>query len=118
MWDGFNKRKFPRLHLSCEVVIHPQGKEKAIKAQTENLGVGGVCVILPEPLERFDRCQVAIELKDGEPPVRCQGRSVWVIQSREFKAKQRNFDTGIEFLDVDEFSRQRLMAYLTKPQKG
>lgn len=118
MWDGFNKRKFPRLHLNCEVIIHPQGKEKALRTQTENLGLGGVCVNLSEPLERFDRCQVSIELKDGEPPVHCQGRSVWVIQNREFNSKKKTFDTGIEFLDVDEFSRQRLTAYLIKPKKN
>ena len=35
MWDGFNKRKFPRLNLDCEIVIHLKGQEKAIPVKTE-----------------------------------------------------------------------------------
>ena len=117
LWDGFNKRKFPRLHLTCEVAIQPVGKQKTFTASTEDVGMGGVSVLLSEPLERFDRCKISLELKDGEPPVQCTGRSVWVIPSQERKSAKRNFDTGLEFLDMDEFSRKRLQAFLTPPSK-
>ena len=112
LWDGFNKRKFPRLHLTCEVAIQPVGKQKAFTASTEDVGMGGVSVMLPEPLERFDRCRISLELKDGEPPVQCTGRSVWVIPSQERKSARKNFDTGLEFLDMDEFSRKRLYGFI------
>lgn len=115
MWDGFNKRKFPRIHLTCEVLIQPVGKPKTFKATTEDIGMGGVSVMIDEPLERFDRCKISIELKDGNPPVQCTGRSVWVIPSQDIKTSKKNFDTGIEFLDIDEFSRKRLNAFLTRP---
>jgi len=114
MWDGFNKRKFPRLHLSCEVVIHVQDKPKAYKSTTENVGMGGVAVMLEEPLQRFERCKISIELKDGEPPLQCTGRSVWVIPSGEVRSTKKHYDTGIEFLDITDFSRQRLQAFLTR----
>lgn len=114
MWDGFNKRKFPRLHLTCEVVIYPQGKSKSYQATTENVGMGGVCVMLDEPMQRFDRCKVSLELKDGEPPVQCSGRSVWVVPSGQVHSSKKNYDTGIEFLDIDDFSRQRLQSFLTR----
>ena len=66
LWDGFNKRKFPRLHLTCEVAIQPVGKQKAFTASTEDVGMGGVSVLLPEPLERFDRCnKTAFHLRLG-----------------------------------------------------
>jgi c-di-GMP-binding flagellar brake protein YcgR len=118
VWDGFNKRKFPRLHLTCEVVVRPQGKELAIKTTTENVGMGGICVMLEQPLERFDRCKVVLELKDGEPPVQCSGRSVWIVPHRDIKTSRTLYDTGIEFLDIDDFSRQRLQAFLVQPKKG
>jgi len=73
--------------------------------------------MLPEPLERFDRCKISLELKDGEPPVQCTGRSVWVIPSQDRKSTKKNFDTGFEFLDMDEFSRKRLKAFITPPTK-
>jgi c-di-GMP-binding flagellar brake protein YcgR len=117
LWDGFNKRKFPRLHLTCEVQIHPLGKQKSFVASTEDVGMGGVSVMLPEPMERFDRCKISLELKDGDPPVQCTGRSVWVIPSQDRKSSRKNFDTGLEFLDMDEFSRKRLHAFITPPIK-
>ena len=115
LWDGFNKRKFPRIHLTCEVAIQPQGKPKTLMATTEDIGMGGVSVMLEEALERFERCKISIELKDGETPVQCTGRSVWVIPSQDVKSSKKNFDTGIEFLDIDEFSRKRLHSFLTRP---
>lgn len=117
LWDGFNKRKFPRLHLTCEVLIQALSKNKAFKATTEDIGLGGVSVMLEEPLERFDRCKISLELKDGEPPVQITGRSVWVIPSRDPRSTKKSFDTGIEFLDVDEFSRKRLQSFLTPSKK-
>lgn len=117
MWDGFNKRKFQRIHLTCEVVIQPQKKAKSLTATTEDIGMGGVSVMLDEALERFDRCKISLELKDGEAPIRCTGRSVWVIPSHDLKASKKQFDTGIEFLDIDEFSRKRLQAFLMRPMK-
>ena len=119
LWDGFNKRKFPRLHLTCEVAIQPLGKQKAYTATTEDVGLGGVSVMLPEPLERFDRCKISLELKDGEAPVQCMGRSVWVIPSQDRKSAKKNFDTGFEFLDMDEISRKRLQTFITpRPKKS
>ena len=117
LWDGFNKRKFPRLHLPCEVAIQPVGKQKSYTASTEDVGMGGVSVMLPEPLERFDRCKISLELKDGEPPVRCTGRSVWVIPSQDRKSSKKNFDTGLEFLDLDELARKRLRAFIAPLSK-
>lgn len=119
MWDGFNKRKFPRIHLTCEVSIQPRAKARTFKGITDDVGMGGVSVLLEEPLERFDRCRITLELKDGNPPVQCAGRSVWVIPSQDMKTSKKCFDTGIEFLDMDEFSRKRLYSFLTRPaQKG
>ncbi len=117
LWDGFNKRKFPRLHLTCEVSVQPLGKPKVFTASTEDVGMGGVSVMLPEPLERFGRCKISLELKDGEPPVQCTGRSMWVIPSQDRRSAKRNFDTGFEFLDMDEFSRKRLQAFLAPLSK-
>ncbi len=117
IWDGFNKRKFQRVHLTCDVVVRPQGKAKVYKAVTEDVGMGGVSVMLEDALERFDRCSISLELKDGEPPVQCAGRSVWVIPSGNARSTKKAYDTGIEFLEIDEFSRKRLQSFLTPPVK-
>ncbi|OQA57407.1 MAG: PilZ domain protein [Candidatus Omnitrophica bacterium ADurb.Bin277] len=114
MWDGFNKRKFRRLHLNCEIVLRPQGKEKLIKAVTEDVGLGGVSVMLDQPIERFHKCQITLDLKDGASPIQCAGRGVWVVPSRDLRSSKKTYDTGIEFLDLDELSRQRLQLFLAQ----
>ena len=46
-WDGLNRRKFPRVIYPCLVVIQ-NGKvddRDVILTHTENIGIGGVCVI-------------------------------------------------------------------------
>ena len=115
LWDGFNKRKFPRLHLTCEVSVQPLTKVKTYKATTEDVGMGGLSVMLGEPLERFERCRISLELKDGAPPIQCTSRSVWVIPSQDIRSSKKNFDIGLEFIDMDEFSRKRLKSFLTQP---
>ena len=112
MWDGFNKRKFPRLKLDCEIVIYPKGQEKALQATTENVGLGGVSAILEEPLERFENCKVKIDLKDEEIPIQCSGKVVWIITSRDLISSKETFDTGIEFMDIDQAAREKLKTFL------
>lgn len=117
LWDGFNKRKFPRLHLTCQVAIQPIGHQKPMTASSEDVGLGGVSVMLDEPLERFERCKISLELLDGKPPIQCIGRSVWVVPSQNLKSAKKNFDIGFEFMDMDDSSRKRLQAFITPPLK-
>ena len=101
MWDGFNKRKFPRINVRCEIRIQPE-VQPPISAETENLGVGGVCVILNVPLERFSRCHIRLELDEKSSPIQCDGKVSWIVPTRSAKDKKKKcFDTGIEFEGLD-----------------
>jgi Tfp pilus assembly protein PilZ len=113
MWDGFNKRKFPRLALRCEIRIHASQEPQPLVAMTENLGVGGVCVILNKPLERFEKCRIRIELGSGKTEVlECGGRVVWTVPTRVLKDARKHFDTGIEFTDLDAASLDRIRNFI------
>lgn len=119
MWDGFNKRKFPRLNLRCEIVIHPNDKTPPLVRLTENVGSGGVCVMLDKPLERFSHCQVRIELEEKLPPIECRGRIVWNVPVTKPKSKNPNFDTGIEFVDLQPESLGALKKFIrARTQSG
>lgn len=112
MWDGFNKRKFPRISLDCQVSVAPQGsKEKLLKSKTENLGAGGVCLISEEEVSRFDRCHFKIQLPDAQP-IDGKGKVVWVIPRKLAKATQKSYDVGIEFTEFDSDGQKRLIQYL------
>ena len=50
-WDGLDRRKFPRISYPCLVVVRKDEDDKEVfLTHTENLGVGGVCVILKKGL--------------------------------------------------------------------
>ena len=94
MWQGVDKRRFPRVHYPCEVAVIRKGQKEKISTYTENIGVGGICVILKKEMDRFFLVELVVYLKNGHPPIECDGRVVWVVKSRE------EFDTGIEFVNI------------------
>ena len=112
MWDGFDKRKFPRLKLNCQIEIQPQAKKAPAVTVTENVGVGGVCVIQNQPLERFSLCRLRLELQPNLPFIDCTGKVVWIIERREPMPRERRFDTGIEFVDIASADRERIRAFI------
>ena len=56
-WDGFNRRKFPRVNYPCLVVLNVriEETESVILSHTENIGIGGVCVILKQNVKTVCR---------------------------------------------------------------
>lgn len=112
MWDGFNKRKFPRINLCCELTIGHQPKEQVLKVQTENLGAGGVCVILEKHLERFSTVFIRLELDPNLPWIECLGKVVWCVPSHGAKSGKECFDTGIEFVGLQPAQQDLIRSYV------
>jgi c-di-GMP-binding flagellar brake protein YcgR len=113
MWDGFDKRKFPRLNLRCELVLsNPSPTSQVLRTQTENVGAGGICVILEKSLERFSVLSVRLELDPHLPWIECAGKVVWSVPSRDRASKKENFDTGIEFLNLEPAQQDLIRHYV------
>ncbi len=113
MWDGFNKRKFPRLNLQCEITIEPpEPNMSPIVAITENLGEGGVCVMQDLPLERFSRCHLRLEWDKKQPRIECAGKVVWIIPRRDPSDQKLRYDTGIEFQEMKPEDREKIRAFI------
>ena len=110
-WAGLNRRKFPRVNYPCLVVIRNGGESKneALLTHTENVGVGGVCIILKRPLKMFCPVEVELDLLDLKEHVKCKGKVVWNVQRKgELSRKPLFYDTGIEFVDLIQKDYQRL----------
>ena len=109
-WDGLNRRKFPRVNYPCLVVLnHHKGVNDVILTHTENIGIGGVCLIVNREIKNFLPVEVEIDLMDTENHIKCQGRVVWSIQRKSDERKKPLFyDTGIEFNIIEEVDRLRL----------
>ncbi len=110
-WDGLNRRKFPRVIYPCLVVIQ-NGEvhtRDVILTHTENIGIGGVCVILKTDLKMFSHVDLELDLLDLENHIRCQGKVVWNVQRKDnAKDKPLFYDIGIEFEDLDVKEQERL----------
>ncbi len=112
MWDGFNQRKFPRVSLQCEILIQSADSGAPIPAVTENVGAGGVCVILDKSLERFSKCRVKLHLDEKDPAIDCEGKVVWAVPTQELKSSQTRFDTGIQFVELESSGSQRIREFI------
>lgn len=112
MWNGIDKRKFPRIHCNCIIRITKKGSDKTIATRTENIGEGGVCVVLAEDLGLFHGVSLELDMEDGiTSNIKCNATIVWVVKKRkpdEMSATQQ-YDTGIEFVDIDDSGKERIL---------
>jgi Tfp pilus assembly protein PilZ len=121
-WDGLNRRKFPRVNYPCLVVIKNGEKDRdAILAHTENVGVGGICVILKQNIPMFSTVDIELDLLDLGNHIQCPGKVVWNVQRRPDSGKKPLFyDIGLEFngLSDQDYARlQNIVDRLVKLRK-
>ena len=110
MWDGIDRRRFPRAHYKCLIRIMKREKSRPIATYTENIGAGGLCVIVNENLGLFQGVSLELDLEDtAGSRIACTGTVVWVVRKREAGEKPKElYDTGIEFIDIKEEDRKRI----------
>ena len=119
MWNGINRRKFPRANYECLIVIKKRAAPKTISTQTENVGAGGICVIIKDDLGLFQGVDIELFLDDGKGPIKCGGTIVWVVKKTDSKHKGvRLFDTGIELVDIRPEDRDRASEVVEKILKN
>ena len=112
MWDGFNKRKFPRIDLRCEVILRDRPQGRILQGRTENVGAGGICVMLEELLERFSLVTLRLELDPHLPWVESLGKVVWIVPSQEVASGKKSYDTGVEFVNMDPGHQELIRSYV------
>ena len=122
-WEGLNRRKFPRVNYPCLVVIRNNSdrdeKSNVILTHTDNVGVGGVCVVLKQNVKIFSEVELELDLLDLGDHICCKGKVVWNVQrEKEAEEKPLFYDIGIEFVDLVEADRSRLAAIVNRLVKN
>ncbi len=111
-WEGLNRRKFPRVNYPCLVVIRNNdegSKDNVILTHTDNVGIGGVCVVLKKDVKMFSEVELELDLLDLGEHVCCNGKVVWNVQrQREADEKPLFFDIGVEFINIAADDKKRL----------
>ncbi|NTV30019.1 MAG: PilZ domain-containing protein [Candidatus Omnitrophica bacterium] len=90
-------------------IVHKDGAPSTLLTHTENVSLGGVCVIVRRHLEMFMPISVEMDLLDCEDTLVCNGKVVWTVRRKATEEFKPSFyDTGIEFTDMDESGKARL----------
>ncbi|MFC1577044.1 PilZ domain-containing protein [Candidatus Omnitrophota bacterium] len=115
MWNGIDRRRFPRANYNCLISIKRRLTSKSISTDTENIGAGGICVIIKDSLGLFQGVDLELSLEDGSPAIKCGGTVVWLVKKSDPKKKGTHvFDTGIEFIDIRPEDSERITGIVDK----
>lgn len=116
-WTGMNRRKFPRANYPCLLIVRKNhsSSPEAMLTHTENIGIGGVCVILKKDLRMFTPVELELDLLDTQRHIKCEGKIVWVVKRREdASTKPAYYDTGIEFTNLSKDDEKRIDAIIQR----
>ena len=109
MWEGINQRQFPRANYKCRISISGEESGGGIQGVTENIGAGGVCLVLGKRLELFESVSLELFLDKEVSPLVCQGSVVWVVKKHPaVETEPVTYDTGVEFHDVPDAVRAQM----------
>lgn len=108
MWDGINNRKFPRIAAQFDADVKIDGTTDHISTITENVGAGGVAIVLDTKLQKFAQVNLRLDINDEKEPISCNGRVVWIIEKRTFGVPKSSYDIGIEFVDLEDGDKSRI----------
>jgi len=113
MWETFDKRKFPRLNVKCDVLVKEQSSPEVFSTETENIGVGGICVYLDKSLTTYSSVSVKLDLEyNGFAPIECVGKVVWCIKNKTLNQDKTRFDVGIEFQNIKPEDRDSIRKFI------
>lgn len=115
-WDGLDRRKFPRANYPCLIIIrHNHAGPEAMLTHTENIGIGGVCIILKRGLKLFTPVEIELDLLDAGSHIKCEGKIVWSVQRKNTEEKKPSFyDIGVEFSNINMKDQQRINEIVSR----
>ena len=109
IWEGVDKREFPRVSYRCLIKVKDHGRDETFETHTENIGAGGLCVVLSKEFDLFKTASIELFVEENGDPISCKGTIVWVIRRRDTNGpKDFIYDIGVEFTDISEENRQRI----------
>lgn len=107
---GAERRKFVRANFPCKITIFTPTKH-TLSTHTENIGAGGVRIIIEEKIDISSMVNLSIYL--DKEPIRCKGRIVWVVEKKTpFSGNAFFYDTGIEFYEINDDDRRLVKTFV------
>ena len=111
-WDGQERRKFPRAAFPCKIIVNHLNK--IIVAQTENIGKGGVKILLEKELQHSSLVALELELVKGKP-IKCEGTVIWVRKITHLLRKEITmYSIGIMFTNISHADREYIKNFVDR----
>lgn len=115
-WDGKERRKDLRCEKCCDAQYHINpDSDKRVSAQSENISVGGVKLVLDELLSKGTPLTVDIAVSDEQKPITAKGEIAWVKEVDPDQAEQRGkriFQAGVKFVNMTPEDETRLRNHV------
>ncbi|KPK96658.1 MAG: hypothetical protein AMJ95_12940 [Omnitrophica WOR_2 bacterium SM23_72] len=105
---AIEKRKFPRVNINCKISTAYGDRLLVLESHTENLGEGGIRVILAQRLSVTTAVDLDLFLPGDETPIRCKGEVVWANEMKPQGVNPRLYDTGIKFIEISEQNKNTI----------
>jgi len=108
------RRRFVRLDTRLVVsyaIVPPTAAQESV---TKDIGGGGVCLFVNEPLKPGTRLQIDLTLPGRERPIRFLGEVVWCESYEVIGATQRarSIEAGVKFLQINPADQQTIMQHV------
>lgn len=112
-----SRRKYPRVNYPCSITVWRKGgASEVVMANTANISGGGICVYLNEVLAIDTELEVRIDNFFEGGPLKCRGKVVrcQLDASSSAQKRQKFFEIGIEFLEMDDAQRLYLLGFVER----
>ncbi len=109
-WSGLNRRRFPRVIYPCLIKLTSNKEEvENILTHTENVGTGGICIIVKKEVKLFTDVELEIDLLDIDEHIKTAGKVVWVVRRKAIETvKPMFYDVGVEFCEMSSKHKEHL----------
>ncbi len=109
------KRRFVRAAVDCKIHIQPP-MARTIPAVTENIGAGGIKVIVKERF--FPHSIVGVEIFIEKEKILCKAKIIYSLKSLEAENIKPEdpalFDTAMSFSEIEEKDKQLINNFVNK----
>lgn len=117
---GKERRRFSRITSELFVRYKVLSIQKQqLDGKTRNISEGGICLVTREPVSPGALLAMDIKFPHSDKPVLAVGRAVWCTNSGlgPSPAGHQRFDNGIEFVEISDLDRQRIVDHVEPKQE-
>jgi len=114
------RRRHIRAAIMCRITMLSDLRILAFNADIQNIGEGGIRVLLDQKLQVPIPVELEIFPLDKKIMIRCKGEVIWVNETYKEKKSLPVFDTGIKFTgmqDADKVEIKKLVLLSTFDDK-